>query len=116
MLITPSREIRTVTPRRPKNGAVGTREQLTPGEVDKPIEAARGNRHGHRDATMILMTYRHGLRAAALIQPRISILAVRLRNTKSSTLRPRCDCRRAIRHLGARAHSDGERGPAAGKP
>jgi integrase len=25
-----------------------------------------GNRHGHRDATMILLTYRHGLRAAEL--------------------------------------------------
>jgi integrase len=28
------------------------------------IEAAKGNRHGHRDATMILLTFRHGLRAA----------------------------------------------------
>jgi integrase len=28
------------------------------------MEAARGNRWGHRDATMILLTYRHGLRAA----------------------------------------------------
>ena len=27
------------------------------------IEAAKGNRYGHRDATMILLTYRHGLRA-----------------------------------------------------
>jgi hypothetical protein len=35
-----------------------------PGEVDDLIEAARGNRYGHRDATMILLTYRHGLRAA----------------------------------------------------
>jgi integrase len=28
------------------------------------IEAAKGNRHGHRDATMILLTFRLGLRAA----------------------------------------------------
>jgi hypothetical protein len=28
------------------------------------IKAARVNRHGHRDATMILLTYRHGLRGA----------------------------------------------------
>jgi integrase len=65
-LITPPREIRTVAPRRPKNSAVRTREHLTPSEVDKLIEAARANRYGHRDATMILMAYRHGLRAAEL--------------------------------------------------
>jgi integrase len=32
--------------------------------VEALIEAAKGNRYGHRDATMILLTYRHGLRAA----------------------------------------------------
>jgi hypothetical protein len=36
----------------------------TPGEGETLIEAARGKPHGHRDATMILLTYRHGLRAA----------------------------------------------------
>jgi site-specific recombinase XerD len=41
-----------------------TREHFTPDEVETLIEAARGNRYGHRDATMILLTYRHGLRAA----------------------------------------------------
>ncbi|MBV9591545.1 MAG: tyrosine-type recombinase/integrase [Hyphomicrobiales bacterium] len=40
------------------------REYLTPDEVEKLIEAAKDNRHGHRDATMILTTYRHGLRAS----------------------------------------------------
>jgi site-specific recombinase XerD len=28
--------------------------------------AAKGNRYGHRDATMILLTFRHGLRAAGV--------------------------------------------------
>ena len=28
------------------------------------MEAARKNRWGHRDATMVLVAYRHGLRAA----------------------------------------------------
>ena len=41
-----------------------TREHLTDGEVEKLIEAAGDNRHGHRDALMVLMAYRHGLRAA----------------------------------------------------
>jgi len=30
------------------------------------MKAAGGNRHGHRDATMVLLTYRHGLRASEL--------------------------------------------------
>jgi integrase len=33
---------------------------------------ARKNRHGHRDATMILIAYRHGLRAAELVDLRWS--------------------------------------------
>jgi integrase len=43
-----------------------TREHFTPDEVEALIESARGNRCGHRDATMILLSYRHGLRAAEL--------------------------------------------------
>jgi integrase len=65
-LVTPTSEIRTVTPRRPKNVDVRSREHLTPSEVEKLIEAARGNRYGHRDATMFLVAYRHGLRAVEL--------------------------------------------------
>ena len=30
------------------------------------MEAAKGNRYGHRDATMILLTYRHGFRASEI--------------------------------------------------
>jgi len=30
------------------------------------MKAAVGNRHGHRDATMVFLTYRHGLRASEL--------------------------------------------------
>ena len=41
-----------------------TREHLTPGEVEALIEAAKANRYGQRDATMILLVFRHGLRAA----------------------------------------------------
>jgi integrase len=65
-LVTPTEVKRTVTPRRPKNADVRTREHLTPSEVEVLIEAAKGNRRGHRDATMILVSYRHGLRAAEL--------------------------------------------------
>ena len=35
-----------------------TREHLTSDEVEKLMEAARANRHGHRDALMVLLAYR----------------------------------------------------------
>jgi site-specific recombinase XerD len=49
---------------RSKNAELRTREHFTPDEVEALIEAAKDNRYGHRDATVILLTYRHGLRAA----------------------------------------------------
>jgi len=39
-------------------------------EVNRLIEAAKANRWGHRDATMILIAYRHGLRASELVDLR----------------------------------------------
>jgi type 1 fimbriae regulatory protein FimB/type 1 fimbriae regulatory protein FimE len=46
------------------------REYLTEREIEKLIEAAGENRWGHRDATAILVAYRHGLRASELVQLR----------------------------------------------
>jgi type 1 fimbriae regulatory protein FimB/type 1 fimbriae regulatory protein FimE len=43
---------------------------LTPAEVEGLIEAAKDNRQGHRDATMILIAFRHGLRASELVDLR----------------------------------------------
>jgi integrase len=60
----------TVTPRRPPNADLRTREHLTPHEVERLIEAAKSNRHGHRDALMVLLAYRHGLRAAEVVDMR----------------------------------------------
>jgi integrase len=60
----------TVPPRRRKNAEVRTREYLTETEIDRLIKAARNNRYGLRDATMILMAFRHGLRAAELVDLR----------------------------------------------
>jgi hypothetical protein len=31
------------------------------------VEAAKANRHGHRDAAMILIAFRHGLRASETV-------------------------------------------------
>jgi type 1 fimbriae regulatory protein FimB/type 1 fimbriae regulatory protein FimE len=63
---------RTVTPRRKPNADLRTREYLTPDEVETLIEAVKNNRYGHRDVTMILLAYRHGLRAAELVDLRWS--------------------------------------------
>jgi type 1 fimbriae regulatory protein FimB/type 1 fimbriae regulatory protein FimE len=43
------------------------REYLTEREVERLIKAASENRWGHRDATAILIGYRHGLRASELV-------------------------------------------------
>ena len=49
------------------SSSVRTRDYLTTREIDALMAAARkASRHGHRDATMILLGYRHGLRAAEL--------------------------------------------------
>src|SRR5215813_1226732 len=45
-----------------------TRHYLTEREVEQLIDAARQHgRYGHRDATMVLLAYRHGLRASELV-------------------------------------------------
>ena len=44
-----------------------SREYLTEREVERLIEATKQNRCGHRDATAILVAYRHGLRASEVV-------------------------------------------------
>jgi integrase len=69
-LVAPSTVNCTVTPQRPKNAELRTREHLTADEVERLIEAAKTNRHGHRDALMLLLAYRHALRAAEVVDLR----------------------------------------------
>jgi integrase len=45
-------------------------EHLTEREVERLIEVVKDNRWGHRDATMVLVAFRHGLRASELIDLR----------------------------------------------
>lgn len=57
-----------VPPRRVKNPERRSREYLTATEVDALMEGARQvGRHGHRDMTLIMLAYRHGLRVAELV-------------------------------------------------
>jgi integrase len=65
-LVTPTTINRTVIPKRPLNRDLRTREHLTEAEVERLIKATRDNRYGQRDATMILVAFRHGLRASEL--------------------------------------------------
>jgi site-specific recombinase XerD len=69
-LVTPATVKRTVMPKRPPNAELRTREHLTEAEVERLTAAARKNRWGHRDATMILVAYRHGFRATELVDLR----------------------------------------------
>ena len=58
-------------PRKPKNKDVRSREYLTGKEVEALISEARNvGRHGHRDATLILVAFRHGLRVSELVSLR----------------------------------------------
>ena len=55
-------------PARRPNAEYRTREYLTASEVDDLMTAAgKLGRHGHRDSTMILVAYRHGLRVSELV-------------------------------------------------
>ena len=65
-LVPPAPENRTVTPLRKPNAELRPREHLTEREVEKLIEAARRNRWGSRDSTMMLIAFRHGLRVSEL--------------------------------------------------
>jgi integrase len=62
-------QIRAVGGKTPNavNSRVRPREYLTVSEVERLMAAARKRgRYGHRDATMILIAFRHGLRASEL--------------------------------------------------
>lgn len=57
-------------PKRQANADVRTREHLSETEVERLMKAAGGDesrRYGHRDATMILIAFRHALRVSELV-------------------------------------------------
>ncbi len=94
-------------PTRKPNKEIRSREYLTSQEVDKIMaEARRRGRHGHRDATMILLAYRHGLRVSELVDLRWDqidwkgyIHVQRLKNGNDSTQPMEGDEIRALRRL-----------------
>ena len=97
-----------VPPIRRSNKELRAREYLTESEVDQLIAAARNvGRHGHRDATLILLAYRHGLRVSELVALRWDSVDLkqglmhvsRLKNGVDSTHPVRGPELRALRQL-----------------
>src|SRR5262249_24885841 len=66
-LIAPTTVKQTVGPQRRPNSDYRTHEHLTEAEIEKLIAATKNNRYSQRDATMILVAYRHGLPASELV-------------------------------------------------
>jgi integrase len=52
-----------VMPTRQPNADLRSREYLTPAEIEKLLKAAKAGRWSLRDATLVMVAYRHGLRA-----------------------------------------------------
>ena len=106
-LVKPSIEKRAVALRRQPNRELRSREHLTKTEVEKLIEAAKDNRYRYRDATMILVACRHGLRASEVCDLRwepidfnsTTLHVRRVKNGKPSTHPIRGDEIRALRKL-----------------
>jgi integrase len=82
-------------------------KHLTQTEVERLIKAVGDNRHAHRDATMILVAYRHGLRASELCDLRwdqinfatATLHVRRVKNGTPSTHPLQGDEMRALRRL-----------------
>jgi integrase len=106
-LVEPRNENRSV-PIRPANAELRSREYLTVAEVEKLMKAARDGRYGHRDATLILVAFRHGLRATEICDLEwsqvefgrsASLHVRRLKNGKPCVHPLRGDELRALREL-----------------
>ena len=64
----PRKPVRRSVPVRRPNAQLRTREYLTPSEVAKLMTVAgKRSRYGQRDACLILLAYRHGLRVSELV-------------------------------------------------
>lgn len=104
-----------IPPRRTSNQSKRQREYLTAAELERVLKAsAQVGRHGHRDRTMVLLAYRHGLRVSELVNVRweqIDLKAgtlhvARIKNGVDSTHPIRGPELRALREL-RRQYPDG---------
>ena len=87
-----------VPPRRRTNAESRPREYLTPDEVERLMNAAGSlGRHGHRDRTLILLAFRHGLRVSELVALRWDM--VDLKKGLLHVSRLKCQRRAKTAHL-----------------
>jgi len=113
-VVEPNNIYRKVPTRKP-NAEMRTREYLTPDEVEKLIAAAKLGRHGQRDATLILVAFRHGLRAVEIADLEWSQVewgrnpALHVRRAKKRQARGASHPRRRIAHA-ARAETQHDGG------
>jgi integrase len=107
-IVSPRNDFRSVAPGRAPNAELRSREYLTPAEIERLMKVAREGRHGQRDASLILIAYRHGLRATEICDlewsqvelTRSATLHVRrVKNGKPATHTLRGDEVRALREL-----------------
>ena len=107
-LARPSIDNGKVPPLRRPNKDLRSREYLTADEVDRLMAAARSvGRHGHRDSTLILVAFSHGLRVSELVALRWNMIDLkqglmhvsRLKNGVNSTHPLRGVELRALRKL-----------------
>jgi len=91
-------------PKRVTNAERRGREYLTPKEIDALMDAAkRVGGHGHRDATLILMAFRHAPRVSELVALRwdqvdLEADLLHVRRLKAGTPSTRGHCTRPRRH------------------
>lgn len=62
--------VKGTVPKRKPNRELRSREYLTGKEIDALMSAARKSRNGHRDATLILIGWRHASRPGELVSLR----------------------------------------------
>jgi integrase len=65
-VVKPNNVNRKVAGPRGTNADARSREYLLPAEIEKLIKAAKDGRWGNRDAALVMVAYRHGLRAAEI--------------------------------------------------
>lgn len=111
---TPNTERQTVIPAeissggsRKANDEARGRSYLTREQVYQLVKAARKNRHGLRDSTLILLAYQHGLRASEAVSlqwqqidfDQDSVAVKRIKGSRSGTHPLQGDAKRALRKL-----------------